>query len=219
MFLATLARELRLGIRGGADSLVPLVFFVMAVSLFPLGLASEPDELAALAPGIVWVAALLACLLANDRLFRRDLEEGVLEQMMLSDYPLLLLVLAKVYGQWMLTGLPLTLLAPLLAGMLFLPQQAWVPLMLTLAVGTQLLMLLGAIGAGLTAALPKGSLLLAIITLPLYVPTLILGTSAVTTCLADQPWLGHLLWMGVLLCLCLPLAPAAAAAGLRVTME
>lgn len=219
MFLLTLVRELRLGLGDGAEVWMPPVFFVLTITLFPLGVSPAPDALAELAPGVIWVAALLACLLANDRIFRRDFEEGLLEQMLLSEYPLPLLVLAKVYGQWLLTGLPLTLLAPFLAQLLFLPAAGLLPLLLTLLLGTQLLMLFGALGAALTVALPKGSLLLAVIILPLYVPTLILGTLAVTVALAGQPWTGHLLWLGALLSLALPLVPAAAAAGLRATLE
>lgn len=219
MFLATLAREVRLGLRSGADFMIPLIFFVMVVSLFPLGLAPTGEVLAPVAPGIIWTAALLACLLASDRIFRRDYEEGMLEQMLLSDYPLLLLLLAKVYGQWLLTGLPLTLLAPLLASLLFMPEAGLLPLLAGLFAGTQLLLLLGATGAALTVTLPKGSLLLAVIILPLYAPPLILGSLAVDAALGGQPWSGYLLWQGALLFACLPLAPAAAAAGLRATLE
>jgi heme exporter protein B len=163
------------------------------------------------------VAALLATLLSVDGLFKSDYEDGSLEQMLISPQPLFIVVIGKVVGHWLVTGFPLTLLTPVLAVMLFLPADGIVALELTLLIGTPILSLIGAIGAGLTVGLKRGGLLISVLILPLYVPVLILGTLAVQAGVDGQSYSGHLLWMGSLLVIGLAAAPFATAAGLRIS--
>ncbi len=191
----------------------------MVATLFPLGVSPEPTLLAILAPGVVWVAALLATLLAMDSLFRSDFEDGSLEQILLSPQPLFVVVLGKVLAHWMMTGLPLTLMAPLLGVMLFLPAEGMQGLMLSLLIGTPTLSLVGAIGAALTVALRKGGVLISLLVLPLYIPVLIFGTAAVEAALTGLPVGGHLALLGALLALGLALAPLAIAAALRISVS
>jgi heme exporter protein B len=215
VFRATLRRELRIALRSGGDLANPLAFFVIVVTLFPLGITPSPATLARLAPGVLWVAALLATLLSVDQLFRGDLEDGSLEQMLASPQPVFVLVLAKVAAHWLVTGLPLALLAPVLAVMLHLPASGLPALEAALLLGTPTLSLVGAIGAALTVGVRRGGALIAVLVLPLYVPVLILGTLAVGAAVQGHPVAGHLLWLGAMLLLGLALAPLATAAGLR----
>lgn len=171
LFLAVLKRDLLLAARRRSDMLNPLIFFLMVASLFPLGISPEPGFLAQIAPGVVWVGALLATLLSMDSLFRSDFDDGTLEQTLLSPQPLVLVVFAKVFSHWMMTGLPLTLLAPLLGVMLFLPAEGMGGLVLSLLLGTPTLSLIGAIGAALTVGLRKGGVLISLLVLPLYTGT------------------------------------------------
>src|SRR5690606_33916128 len=157
----------------------PLVFFLIVITFIPLGVSPESNTLALLAPGLLWVIALLASLLSLDSLFRSDFEDGTLEQLLVSPQPLAWMVLAKVLAHWLMTGLPLALLAPLLGVMLALPAEGYLPLVLSLLLGSGSLSLIGAIGAALTVALRKGGLLLSLIVMPLYVPVLIFGSGAV----------------------------------------
>lgn len=219
IFIATLKRELQLALRRRSDLVNPLIFFLMVATLFPLGVSPEPTLLAILAPGVVWVAALLATLLAMDSLFRSDFEDGSLEQILLSPQPLFVVVLGKVLAHWMMTGLPLTLMAPLLGVMLFLPAEGMTGLMLSLLIGTPTLSLVGAIGAALTVGLRKGGVLISLLVLPLYIPVLIFGTAAVEAALTGLPVGGHLALLGALLALGLALAPLAIAAALRISVS
>ncbi len=176
-------RDLLLAARKPADVATPLVFFAIVVSLFPLGVGPEPAVLRTLAPGVLWVAALLATMLSLNRLFAADYTDGTLEQLALSPQPLTALVLAKVMAHWVTTGLPLLLLSPLLAIQLYLPTDAFGTLLLALLLGTPVLSLIGSIGAGLTLGLRGGGVLLSLLVLPLYTPILIFGAGAVTaTC-------------------------------------
>lgn len=212
-------RDVLLALRRRAEIANPLLFFVLVCTLFPLGIGPEPARLAELAPGILWVVALLACLLASDGLFRSDFDDGSLEQMLLSPASLYLLALAKSGAHWLVTGLPLALMAPLLALLLQLPAAAVPALVASLLLGTAILSLVGAIGAGLTVGLRRGGLLLSLIVLPLYIPVLIFGASAVQAAAEGYAFSGQLAVLGALLALALPLAPWAVAAGLRVSVD
>jgi heme exporter protein B len=219
LFTATVRREFLLSFRRKSDLANPLIFFVMVATLFPLGVSPEPDFLAQLAPGVIWVAALLATLLSMDALFRSDYEDGSLEQLLLSPQPLFVLVLAKVAAHWCMTGLALTLMAPLLALMLFLPADGMAGLLLSLLLGTPTLSLVGAIGAALTVGLKKGGVLISLLVLPLYIPVLIFGTGAVQAAVTGLPLAGYLALLGALLALALVLAPVAIAAALRISIS
>ncbi|MBI2379398.1 MAG: heme exporter protein CcmB [Gammaproteobacteria bacterium] len=216
-FVAVLRRDLLLALRRRGDSLNPLLFFVLAVTLFPLGIGPEPQRLAEVAPGVLWVAALLATLLSLDSLFRADHEDGALEQLMLMPQPLSVLVLAKILAHWLVSGLPLLLMSPLLGVVLHLPEASFGALFLGLALGTPVLSLVGAIGAALTVGLRRGGMLLSLLVLPLYVPVLIFGAGAVAQAGMGLSYAGQLAMLGALLALSLSLAPLACAAALRVT--
>ncbi len=218
VFILLLRREMRLLARRPAELLNPLVFFAIVIALFPLAVGPEATLLQTLAPGLVWVAALLAVLLSLDGVFRSDFEDGSLEQWVLSPHPLALLVLAKVLAHWLFSGLALVLLAPLLALMLGLPGACLPVLMLSLLLGTPTLSLLGAVGAALTVGLKRGGLLLALLILPLYIPVLILGSGALQAALQGLPATGYLLWLGSLAVLALTLAPLAIAQGLKISV-
>ncbi|WP_426416781.1 heme exporter protein CcmB [Aestuariirhabdus sp. LZHN29] len=213
-----LRRDLRLALRNQSDLANPLIFFIMVATLFPLGVTPDKEFLGEISIGIIWVAALLATLLSLDAMFRSDYDDGSLEQLLLSPYPLYLLVLAKVVSHWMVSGLLLTLLFPLLAVVLFLPWEGYPAMLASLLLGTPLLSLIGAIGAALTVGLKKGGVLLSLLILPLYVPVLIFGTGAVGAAVNGTPYIGHLLWLAVFLVMALTLAPFAIAAALRVSI-
>lgn len=219
MMTASLRRDLLLALRRRSEAANPLIFFLMACTLFPLGIGPEAERLASLAPGILWVVALLACLLASDSLFRSDFDDGSLEQMLLSPVSLYLQVLARVAGHWLVTGLLLALASPLLALMLQLPGRAIPALMSSLLLGTMVLSLIGAIGAGLTVGLRRGGLLLSLLVLPLYIPTLIFGAGAVQAAAEGLPYDGHLAALGAFAALALVSAPAAIAAALRISLD
>lgn len=218
VFLSLLNSELRLLCRRPADLANPLVFFCVVVALFPLALGPESQFLQRAAPGLLWVAALLAVLLSLDGLFRADFEDGSLEQWMLSSHSLAVLVLAKVSAHWLCSGLALVVLAPLLALMLGLPVDCLPTLLLSLLLGTPVLSLFGAVGAALTVGLRSGGLLLALLILPLYIPVLILGSSALQAALQDLPVAGYLLWLACLAMLTITLTPFAIAAGLSISV-
>jgi heme exporter protein B len=215
----TLQRELLLAYRQRGELLNPLIFFTMVITLFPLTLNPSPKLLQTLAPGIIWVAALLACLLSLDRLFQTDAQDGSLEQLLLSPHPLSVLVLTKVFAHWLVTGLPLVILALLLGVMLNLPSSGLNCLVASLALGTPLLSLIGAIGAAFTVRLRHGGMLLALLVLPLYIPILIFGASAVTMASVGLSVTGQLAWLGALLMLGLCLSPVTIAAALRVGID
>lgn len=219
VFLETVHRDLTIAYRNASDLLNPLAFFVIVVTLFPLGISPSSKMLAEIAPGVLWIAALLATLLSVDSLFKGDYDDGSLEQVLLSPHPLFLIVVAKVVGHWLVTGFPLTLLSPVLGMMLFLPGEGILALTITLLLGTPLLSLIGSIGAGLTVGLKRGGLLISVLILPLYVPVLILGTSAVQAAVSGLSMTGHLLWMSTLLALGIGFSPLATAASLRISVS
>jgi len=216
---ATLMRDLVLMMRRRSEVLNPLVFFALVITLFPIGISPDPELLAAIAPGLLWVAALLAALLSLDSLFRSDYDDGSLEQLLLSPQPLPALALAKVAVHWLLTGLPLALMAPLLGIMLSLPAGSYAVLALSLAVGSASLSLIGAIGAALTVGLSRGGVLLSLLVLPLYIPVLIFGAGAVQAAILGDGVSAHLAILGALLAVALSLAPWAIAASLRISIN
>lgn len=218
-FFALLRRDLRLAYRHRNELLNPLFFFVLVVMLFPLGTTPEKELLMTMAPGVIWVAALLASMLALDTLFRADFEDGTLEQILLSPHPLSVLVLAKIISHWLVTGFPMILLAPLLAVFMYMPNEGLPVLMLTLAIGTPILSLIGAIGMALTVGLRRGGMLLALLVLPLYIPVLIFSANAVNTHLADLAIRGQIYFLLAVLVLAITLAPVATAAALRISLE
>lgn len=217
--VAQIRRELKIARRRGGDLLNPLMFLALVVVLFPLGISPEPDLLARIAPGLLWVAALLAMLLSLDGLFRGDYADGSLEQMVLSPQPLPVLCLAKVFVHWLLTGLPLALCAPLLGVLLSLPGAGYLTLMLSLALGTATLSLIGAIGAALTVGLPRGGVLLSLLVLPLYIPVLIFGAGAVKAVVEGGVAGPALALLGALLSLAVAAAPFAVAGALRISLN
>jgi heme exporter protein B len=218
-FLLLLRRDLTLALRHRSEIANPLLFFVLVVTLFPLGIGSDTQILEAVAPGVIWVAALLASLLSLDGMFRSDFEDGSLEQFMLSAHPISLLVIAKVVAHWLVTGLPLLAIAPVLAIFLSLPSNAIGVLIATLALGTPVLSLIGAVGVALTVGLRRGGVILSLLVLPLYVPVLIFASSAVETAAAGIPVFAQLSILGAMLALALSLAPLATAASLRISLS
>lgn len=217
VFRHLLVRDLRLAFRSRHELANPLIFFVLVVSLFPLAVTPKPDLLREMAPGVIWVAALLATLLSLDGLFKQDYDDGSLDQLMLSPNPLMLLVFAKVFAHWLLTGLPLVLVSPLLGLFMHLPSEALPALMLTLLLGTPVLSLVGAIGVSLTVAVNRGGVLLSLIVLPLYIPILIFGANAIDVASDGLSIRGQLFFLGAVLVFAISLAPLATAAALRIT--
>lgn len=219
-FICILRRDITLAARRRTDVLTTLFFFVIVVSLFPLGVGTEKQVLLRLGPGVVWVAALLASMLALERLFAGDYADGTLEQMLLTPQPLSILVLGKVAAHWLLTGLPLVLIAPLVGLQYGLPESALGVTMLSLLIGTPVLSLIGSIGAALTLGLRGGGILLSLLVLPLYIPVLVYGSGAATVSMISlgdvQPYLSLLV---ALLILALVFSPLAAAAALRISVE
>ncbi len=217
-FLAMLRRDLRIAFRSPVEVLNPLLFFVIVVTLFRLGTGPGGHAGAALAPGVLWMAALLATLLGLDALFRADFEDGSLEQILLCPTPLPLLVAAKVLAHWLVAGLPLLVLAPLLAGALGAGAESLPVLLLSLALGGPVLSLVGAIGVALTVGLRRGGTIVALLVLPLYVPVLVFGAQAVSAAGAGLPAAGALYMLSALLALALVLSPLATAAALRISL-
>jgi len=218
-FLATIGRDLRLSLRQGSDAAMAILFFVLAATLFPFGVGPEPALLARIASGIVWVTALLAAMLSLDRMFLADYEDGSLEQLVLAPQPLALLVLGKVAAHWLSTGLPLILVAPVLALMLAMPSEGLPVLLLAMLLGTPALSLVGAIGAALSLGARRGGTLAALLVLPLVLPVLIFGVSAVEATLTGLGPRPHLLLLGAITALALPLAPLVTALALRQAVE
>ncbi len=217
--LRLLRRQLVLALRRPVEIGNPLVFFAMVVALFPLGLGPDPEQLAAFAPGVLWIIALLSCLLTSDAVFRGDFDDGSLEQLLLSPQPLYLSVLAYIGAHWLVTGLLLALVSPLFALMLNLPPQALAALVASLLLGTGVLSLVGCIGASLTVGLRRGGILIALLVLPLYVPVLIFGSAAVQAAVSGSDVTPFLALLGAMLCLGIALAPLAIAAGLRISID
>jgi heme exporter protein B len=217
--LRLLRRQLLLAVRRPIEIGNPLVFFAMVVALFPLGLGPAPEQLAAFAPGILWIIALLSNLLTSDAVFRSDFEDGSLEQLLLSPQPLFMSVLAYITAHWLITGLLLALVSPLFAVMLNLPAQGTGTLLASLLLGTAVLSLVGCIGAALTVGLKRGGMLISLLILPFYMPVLIFGSAAVQAAVRGAPAGPYLAIIGALLCLAIALAPLAIAAGLRISVD
>ncbi len=212
-------RDLRLAVRQGMDCLMSVVFFVLAVVLFPFGVGPEPDMLARIAPGVIWVAALLASMLALERLFQTDYEDGSLELLALAPVPLEAVVIAKVTAHWLTTGLPLIVAAPVLAILLNMEPDGFLALIGALALGTPLLSLIGAVGAALILGSRRGGVLLGLLVLPLFIPALVFGVAAVDAAAFGFAVRPHLLMLGGLLLGAMVLTPWAAAAALRQAIE
>ena len=216
-FYYLLLRDMRLALRSRHELANPLIFFVLVVSLFPLAVSPTPERLQEMAPGVIWVAALLSVLLSLDRLFKQDYEDGSLDQLMLSPNPLVILVLAKVTAHWLLTGLPLVIIAPMLGTLMALEADALTALIYSLLLGTPVLSLVGAIGVSLTVAVNRGGVLLSLIILPLYIPVLIFGANAIDVASDGMSIRGQLYFLGAMLALTVSLAPLATAVALRIT--
>ncbi len=216
---ALIERDLRLAYRRRGELVTPVIFFVIVTALFPLALSPEPALLRSLAPGVIWVAALLAGLIGQDSLFKSDYEDGSLELMLLSPIPLEWMVLLRVFTHWLVTGLPLVILSSLMALLLNYPTNAMDVLVMGLLLGTPVLSFLGAVGAGLTVGLRRGGMLLPILVLPLSVPVLIFGAAAAGRAALAEPAAAPLYFLGAMLVLALTLAPFAIAGGLRVSLE
>jgi heme exporter protein B len=219
VFIALLRRDLVLAFRRRSEMLQPLIFLLVVVSLFPLGVGPSPQLLAEIAPGVIWIAALLATVLSLDSLFRSDFEDGTLEQMTLSGHPLTLVALAKTLAHWLVAGLPLVLMAPLLALWMNLPAEGIPVLLKSLLLGTPVLSLVGAIGGALTVSLKRGGQLLSLLVFPLYVPLLVIATMAVSASVAGLPYNGQLGLMAAGLVGALTLAPFATAAALKLSLS
>jgi heme exporter protein B len=212
-------RDLTIAMRRRADVFTTLIFFAIVVSLFPLGIGPEPNTLRLIAPGIVWVGALLASMLALEQIFSADHRDGTLEQMLLTPQPVALLVAGKVLAHWLVSGVPLVLMAPVLGLQFDLSWDALQTLILSLLLGTPTLSLIGAIGAALTLGLRSGGVLLALLVLPLYIPVLIFGAGAVEATVSGLGGQSHLSMLAAILVASLVLTPLATAAALRVAED
>lgn len=218
-FLALLKRDLTLYFRHRAEMLNPLVFATIVIALFPLAVGPSADKLSSLAPGLVWVVALLATMLSTDSMFKSDFDDGSLEQWLISPQSAYLLALAKLCAHWLASCVPIALLAPLLGLMLALPLYACVPLACSLLVGTLALSSIGAVGAALTVGLRKGGLLVSLLVLPLYVPVLIFGVSLVEASVQLLPWSGHMAILSAMTILSFCLTPLAIVGALKLHIE
>jgi heme exporter protein B len=218
-FWAIVRRDLKLAFRRGGDAANVVVFFILTITLFPFGIGPEPATLARVAPGVIWVVALLAAMLSLDRLFRDDHDDGSLEMLVLSPLPLEVVVMAKCLAHWLTTGLLLVIAAPLLAVLMAMDGEGFATLIAAMLLGTPVLSLLGAIGAALTVGLRRGGVLISLLVLPLFIPVLIFGVGAVDAAVYGLTAKPHLMMLGGLLVASLPLAPWAAAAALRLSLE
>ena len=218
-FLALLKCDLKLAVRHGLDSFMVVAFFVLVVILFPLAVGPEQAILGRIGSGVIWVAALLSAMLSMDRLFQQDYEDGSLDLLVSSPSALELLVLAKTLAHWMSTGLPLIIVSPLLGVLMNVSSAGYATMILSLALGTPILSLVGAIGAALSLGARRGGVLISLLVLPLLIPVLVFGVSAVETALMDLPSRSEFLILGAMLLVALALVPHAAAAALRQAME
>lgn len=216
---AIVRRELELGFRRWGDVASPLVFFIIVISLFPLALSPARDVLQGLGPGVIWIAALLSMLLALNALFRQDLEDGSMEQLVIGPHPLPLVLLAKSFAHWLLSGLPLVILAPLLAVTYHLPAPGVRALSLTLLLGTPTLSLLGSVGSALTAGVRQSGGLLALLILPLCLPVLMFGSRATALAVGGEMTTGPLYLLAALLVLAITLVPVTASAAIRISLD
>lgn len=212
-------RDILLALRRRSDVATTLFFFLIVASLFPLGIGPEPSVLSSIAPGVLWVAALLAGMLSLTRMFASDFSDGSLEQMLIAPQPLPMLVIAKVLAHWIVCGLPVVLLAPMIGLQYALPNDALLVLVLSLLLGTPALSLIGAIGAALTLGVRGSGLLIALLVLPLYIPVLIFGAGAVAASQHGMSPEAHLSLLAAFSLLSLVLAPFATAAALRISVE
>lgn len=214
-FLAHLSRDLLLATRNKTDVAKPLIFFLLVSALVPLAIAPDAPRLAQLAPGIIWIFAVLATLLSVERLFSDDLRDGSLEQMLMSPNLMIMPILGKIAAHWLMIGLPLTLLSPVIAIWFSLSAKAVIPMMFSLALGTAVLSLIGAVGAALT--LPRqGGVLLALLVMPLYMPVLIFGSATIQSAVDGLDWTAPLAILAALLAIAIALCPVAINASLRL---
>ena len=218
-FFRLVQRDIQLAVRQGSALTMTLSFFVIAVTLFPLGVGPELNVLSRIGPGVLWVGALLSCMLTLDRIFQADYEDGTLEQLMLGPLPGVFLVLAKILAHWITSVLPLILISPVLAISLAMPTDGIIAMVGALLVGSPVLSLIGAVGAALTVAMRRGGVLLSILVLPLYIPVLIFGVAAVEAAIALLPVAPHIMLLGGLALGALVVCPLAAAAALRLAVE
>lgn len=218
-FTAIVRRDLVLAMRRRSEIANPVLFFILVITLFPLGIGAQPKLLQAIAPGIIWVSALLATMLSLDSLFRSDFDDGSLEQILLSPYPTSILVLGKITAHWLTTGLPLLVVAPLLAVFLGMPNQSLSILLLTLLLGTPILSLIGAVGVALTVGLRRGGMILSLLVLPLYVPVLIFASNAVEMASGGLPVDAQVNILISMLLMALVLAPWPTAAALKMSIN
>lgn len=218
-FFAVIRRDLVLALRRRSEIANPLLFFILVITLFPLGIGAQPHLLQAIAPGIIWVSALLAAMLSLDSLFRSDFDDGSLEQILLSPHPNSVLVLAKIIAHWLVTGLPLLIVAPLLAVFLGMPNRSLGILLLTLLLGTPVLSLIGAIGVALTVGLRRGGMILSLLVLPLYVPVLIFAGNAVQMADSGLPVDAQVNILIAILLMALVLTPLPTAAALKMSIN
>jgi heme exporter protein B len=218
-FVGTLKRDLLIAAKRKNDIANPFIFFLIVTALFPIAITPDPARLAEIAAGVLWISALLASLLAMDNLYSADFEDGSLEQLLLSHHPLYFLVLAKNIGHWLVSGLPVVLISPLIAYMLNFSSDSYLVLFTTLLMGTPILSLLGSIGVALTVGLGSRGLVLAVITLPMSVPVLITGTLAIQETGNGAPLAGYLAILGAMLVGSLTLAPLASALALRISVN
>ncbi len=219
ILLATIQRDLLIHCRRPADILNPLMFFLMVVALFPLGIGAAPAVLTEIAAGVIWVAVLLSTLLSIDVMFKGDFDDGSIEQIVLGRHPLILVIFGKSIAQWLVSGLPMTIMSPVFGLMFHLNGEVILALVIALLLATPVMILLGSIGAALTLGLKNGGVLTAIVILPLYIPLLILGTSLVDNAIAGSEYTGQLLWLGALLAISTGFAPLAAVAGLKIAVK
>ena len=219
LLLAVARRDLLLARRRRVEALLPLGFFIVAAGLFPIGVGPEPQTLRQIAPGVVWVCALLAAMLSMTQMFASNLHDGSLEQMLLAPGPLLALVVGKVLAHWLSSGLPLVIASPLIGVLFGMQADAILTLALTLLLGTPILSLLGAVGAALTLGLRSGAALVFLLVLPLTVPALIFGTGAVVAVDSGLSAQAHLSLLGALLIVTMLGAPLATAAALRISLD
>ncbi|MDP6728167.1 MAG: heme exporter protein CcmB [Gammaproteobacteria bacterium] len=219
IYAKTLARDLKMALRNPSSFLNPLLFFVIAISLFPLAISPEAHTLSNIAPGVIWVTCMLSVLLSLNALFHYDFDNGVLEQMVISPFSLSLMLLAKITAHWLLTGLPIILLSPLMGMVLFLDIDSIYILMLTLLLATPSLSLIGAIGASLIVGIKNSGMLLSLLILPLYIPILIFATSAVSQAQFDLSISGQLYFLVTILLISLMASPFVSALALKVSLE
>lgn len=219
IFTLSLAKELKIIIKNPSHAINPLLFFIVSVALFPLAVSPEAKVLSEIAPGIIWVCAMLAVLLSLNTLFYQDYESGLLEQMAMSKHPLSLLIFAKISAHWLMTGLPIILISPLLAVLLFLDDNSTQTLLLTLLIGTPSLSLIGTIGAALTVSLKNANMLLSLMILPLYIPILIFAVSAISYSAQGLNFDGQLYFLGFILMLSLMVVPFISGLALKISLE